>query len=296
MAATGGYPNPTMACAHSPFATSGSGYWCRNYDWGPVRDTTPGWTVDTTYSARGYGYRNCTDWVAWKLQSLGVPDSKTRGIHDGGQWAAYAPGNGLHVTTVPKPGMAAVQVGDPGHLAFVEAVNGSNITVSEYNKQQDGNYGVRTGTPSALGFSKFVDFGVALTSAPKFTSASPPSSAIVGTAYSYQFTASGTPAPTSAIREWDASLGTLALKRWEALGHTDHDGEVQLHDQGVELCGVASNRNAFDPRSTRSRRPCLGHPRVRPCSVIRSLISSRQTVARSQRSVSLLARYPKDLS
>jgi hypothetical protein len=67
--ATGGYPHPTVPCAHAPYATTG---FCPGYDWGPVHADAPGYTVATTYSARGYGYRNCTDYVAWKLESLGI--------------------------------------------------------------------------------------------------------------------------------------------------------------------------------------------------------------------------------
>ncbi len=130
------------------------------YDWGPVPDTAPGWTVATTHSSRGYSYRNCTDWVAWRLEQFGVPDSSVRGLGNGGQWAANAVGRrGLTESAIPRRGDAAVQVGNPGHVAFVEAVYADGtIRVSEYNTWFDGTYDTRTGSPAQLGFSVFIQF------------------------------------------------------------------------------------------------------------------------------------------
>ncbi len=103
-------------------------------------------------SSRGYAYRNCTDYVAWKLQSLGVPDNKTRGLGNGGQWYDKAPNNGLTRGTTPQVGDAAVvPSGTPGfgiygHVAYVEAVNYdkngnvTTITISEYNNDLQGDY------------------------------------------------------------------------------------------------------------------------------------------------------------
>ena len=105
----------------------------------------------------GYEYRNCTSYVAWKLSTLGVPAGKFSGLHNGGQWAANAP-PGVLVDGTPAVGSAAVKVGSVGHVAFVEAVSGSQITVSEYNGHYDGTWGERSGTPGSLGFTKFVHF------------------------------------------------------------------------------------------------------------------------------------------
>ena len=141
-----------MPCERPPYTRTGL---CPGYEWGPVRNGSQ----QSAISPRGYFYRNCTDWVAWRLQKLGISDSKTRGLHNGGQWAAYAPNNGLKVSTAPQPGDAAVRVGNPGHVAFVEAVHGSSITISQYNADKTGTYSIQTGTPSALGFQQFVHFG-----------------------------------------------------------------------------------------------------------------------------------------
>ncbi len=162
LAGTGGYPDAKLPCEHAPYSSTG---YCTTangpYDWGPLPDTTPGWTVATTHSARGYGYRNCTDWVAWRLEQLGVPDRLVRGLGNGGQWAANAARrDGLTVSATPRPGDAAVQFGDPGHVAFVEVVYADGaIRVSEYNKWFDGTFDdTRIGTPAQLGFSAFIQF------------------------------------------------------------------------------------------------------------------------------------------
>jgi surface antigen len=162
VADTGGYPDAMLPCEHAPYSSVG---YCTTvngpYDWGPVPDTTPGWTVATTHSPRGYTYRNCTDWVAWRLEQLGVPDALVRGLGNGGQWAANAVGRaGLVVSSTPRRGDAAVQVGNPGHVAYVEAVFADGaIRVSEYNKWFSGTYDdTRIGTPAQLGFQAFISF------------------------------------------------------------------------------------------------------------------------------------------
>jgi surface antigen len=159
---TGGYPDAALPCEHAPYSTIG---YCTTvngpYEWGPVPDTTPGWTVATAYSPRGYNYRNCTDWVAWRLEQLGVPDGLVRGLGNGGQWAANAARRaGLIVSSTPRRGDAAVTIGNPGHVAFVEAVFADGaIRVSEYNQSFDGTYADdRIGTPAQLGFEAFIEF------------------------------------------------------------------------------------------------------------------------------------------
>jgi surface antigen len=162
VADTGGYPDAGMPCEHAPYLSAG---YCTSrsgpYDWGPVPDWTPGWTVAASRSSRGYGYRNCTDWVAWRLEQTGVPSRLVIGLGNGGQWAVNSRGRaGLTVSASPRRGDAAVQAGNPGHVAFVEAVYADGaIQVSEYNKSFDGTYDdSRIGTPAQLGFSAFIRF------------------------------------------------------------------------------------------------------------------------------------------
>ncbi|HET7380756.1 MAG TPA: CHAP domain-containing protein [Gaiellales bacterium] len=147
-----------MPCAHRPYTRRGTGHWCRGYDWGPIRDTDPRYSVSTTHSSRGYGYRNCTDYVAWRLQKRGIPLAMFTGLGDGGDWAKAAAARGIVVNARPAVGSAAVQPGEPGHVAYVDSVRGATITVSEYNKKGDGTYDTRTGNARALGFARFVHF------------------------------------------------------------------------------------------------------------------------------------------
>ena len=157
------YPNINMPCEHPDsqgnYDITGS---CYNYDWGPNHTTV----LDdpSTLSSRGYAYRNCTDWVAWRVNSLGgnVPHN----LGDGGSWYNNAPASERSLT--PQAGDAAVKPGSPGHVAFIESVNSvdpsnpdnDNITVSEYNHDEVGTGDQRTGTASSMGFTEFVDFGV----------------------------------------------------------------------------------------------------------------------------------------
>lgn len=148
---TGGYP---YAGISGPGTNAAESYWTDS--------------SGNPQSPYGYYYRNCTDYVAWKLQSLGVADAKTRGLGHGGVWAVNAEGRaGVTVNTTPAYGAAAVSTaGTFGHVAFVEAVHSNGtITVSEYNWQLgngtfDGNYHQQTGTPASMGLTKFVHFGL----------------------------------------------------------------------------------------------------------------------------------------
>ena len=165
---TGGYPYASIACVWSPYATTGTGNWCKkvntsgqiisDYDWGTIHNNNSSSSEQSPY---GYDYRNCTDYVAWKVASLGVPPAHYKGLGNAKDWPTNAPGKGLTVNTIPAIGAAAVKTtGTFGHVAFINAYNSSTgvMTVQEYNHYQDGNYGTRSGTLSGLGFSKVVHF------------------------------------------------------------------------------------------------------------------------------------------
>lgn len=124
----GGYPWGNAYCVH----TGQIGGACYNYDWyfngGP-------WDV------WGYGYRNCTSWVAYKLAA----DGKTGFTYLGNaaQWpgGAAARGFGVDYGQGARAGDAAVNPnGYYGHVMYVEAVNGSQVIVSDYNRLGDGLY------------------------------------------------------------------------------------------------------------------------------------------------------------
>jgi surface antigen len=146
------YPNYDMPCEHYPYNTAGA---CANYDWGPIHTET--YNDPSENSSRGYAYRNCTDFVAWKIDSLGGDVPHTLG--NGGQWYGNAPASERSLT--PAAGDAAVEPGNPGHVAFIDSVNADGtITVEEYNEHEDGTGDTRTGYPASMGFTRFVDFGV----------------------------------------------------------------------------------------------------------------------------------------
>ncbi|MER6626779.1 CHAP domain-containing protein [Streptomyces sp. NPDC000987] len=158
------YPDKNMPCEHpnsaGVYAVSGS---CTNYDWGPTHTTVL--SDPSTYSSRGYGYRNCTDWVAYRVNQVsGGKITVPSNLQNGGQWYDRAPASERSSTA--KPGEAAVKPtssGDSyGHVAFVEAVSadGKTMTISEYNHDVKGDPDQRTLTIAGSGFTEFVDFGV----------------------------------------------------------------------------------------------------------------------------------------
>lgn len=133
-----GYPSPCR-------------FGCSNADYWKTKDGVRYHLV----SERGYFYRNCTDYVAWKLESLGISTRLTRGRHNGKDWDDDS--SGVTVDAVPELGDAAVwNKGGAGfgHVAFVEEVRQVEgvweVKVSQYNRGSGaGNYNysdwIRTG-------------------------------------------------------------------------------------------------------------------------------------------------------
>ncbi|MCH0558014.1 MULTISPECIES: CHAP domain-containing protein [Streptomyces] len=164
-----------LGLAPQAWAETG-GYPYADYN-GPGASAPDSWWTDASgngWSPYGYAFRNCTDYVAWKMQSLGVPDSLTRGLGDGGSWYDNAASKtGLNRGTSPKVGAAAVSTsGSRGHVAYVEAVNDDgSIVTTEYNwptsgGSYDGAFHQRSGKPSDMGFTEFVYFGEHMTNPP----------------------------------------------------------------------------------------------------------------------------------
>src|SRR4051794_15032376 len=150
---TGGYPYYNAVDCSSQY---GPDSWCINgYDISPL----------------GYGYRNCTDYAAWKLSQLGVSGTVYKGLGNANTWASRAPSHGATVNSTPSVGaIASSTSGTFGHVAYVTKVSGSTVYVAEYNKHNDGTYGTRSGTMSGLGFTSFIHFNFK----PYWTSNSPP--------------------------------------------------------------------------------------------------------------------------
>ncbi len=154
-----GYPWPSDMQAPCQFGAAG-GQSCVNpnkiddkYNWGVY----VGGVFHKYREAGGYEYRNCTDYTAWRLESVGVPASKVNGLGNGGSWYNNAPAS--ERSLAPKAWDAAVVPGK--HVVFVESVNANGtITVSEYNRYGNGTGSTWTGRPVDRGFTEFVDFGV----------------------------------------------------------------------------------------------------------------------------------------
>ena len=163
------YPWRSMPCARSPFTVSGPARYCNNYDWGPIR----GGSEASTYSPYGYGYRNCTDFVAWRLDKVnGFKVARTYG--DGRSWGV----NNSRITNkMPAAGSVAWFQAN-NHVAWVESVSGTNVIVQEYNHGANGAFDRRAIPISAVtGFIHFRDLGTAAAPAPAPAPAPPPASA-----------------------------------------------------------------------------------------------------------------------
>lgn len=95
----------------------------------------------------GYGCRQCASYVAWKIATL---TGRYYQWGNGGNFAAAAIASGYqNLGRSPQPGSIAVMLGNPGHVAWVEAVNGNQVLVSQYNY----NYGTGWGMYSEMWLS-----------------------------------------------------------------------------------------------------------------------------------------------
>ena len=91
----------------------------------------------------GYGgyYRECTDFVAWRLNRDGAPGWYAWG--NANQWDDTARAKGVRVDRTPALG--AVAQWESTHVAYVAGTNadGSQIFIEEYNYGYDGRYNAR---------------------------------------------------------------------------------------------------------------------------------------------------------
>lgn len=89
---------------------------------------------------RGYGCRQCASYAAWKIAN---ETGRYYKWGNGGMFAGRAVAAGYkNLGGNPQPGSIAVMWGDPGHVAWVEAVSGNQVLVSQYNWQINGQYGM----------------------------------------------------------------------------------------------------------------------------------------------------------
>jgi surface antigen/peptidoglycan hydrolase CwlO-like protein len=130
----GGYPWGFAKCLHTGQVEGN----CYNYDWvwnGSI------WN----YSNGGWGYRNCTDWVAFrsggKVPSAGVIRAHA-GDADAKYWDDAARSMGRQVDSLPTRGDTAVSnAGGYGHVLYVNDVyEDGSISLSDYNRAGTGKY------------------------------------------------------------------------------------------------------------------------------------------------------------
>jgi surface antigen len=102
-------------------------------------------------SPLGYYYRQCVDFVAWRLnRDQGVTSAPWKWVWsnltpwggDASQWKSAWQRHGWTVSTTPIVGSVAWFVGD--HVAYVHSISGSNVTIEEYNGEASRAYAMRT--------------------------------------------------------------------------------------------------------------------------------------------------------
>lgn len=117
--------------------------------------------------------RECTSFVAWALYSR---NGFKMPFHDNANnWGPDAIRRGYTVNTSPAVGSVAwSNAGTFGHVAYVVAVSGPNVTIEEYNHYGNGTYDKRTVVASAFtGYIHFKDTPAEPPSAPVSTPSSP---------------------------------------------------------------------------------------------------------------------------
>ena len=109
-------------------------------------------------SPLGYYYRQCVDFVAWRLnRDQGVTSAPWKWTWsnltpwggDASQWKSAWQRHGWTVSATPIVGSVAWFVGD--HVAYVHSISGSNVTIEEYNGEASRAYAERTIPISSVG-------------------------------------------------------------------------------------------------------------------------------------------------
>jgi peptidoglycan DL-endopeptidase CwlO len=125
----GGYPWGNAYCVH----TGAVGGDCWNYDW---------YFNGSPWDSWGYGFRNCTSWVAYKLALDGKSGFTYLGNAADWPWGAQSRGIGVSYGSGARAGDAVVNPnGYYGHVMYAEAVlEDGRVVVSDYNRAGDGLY------------------------------------------------------------------------------------------------------------------------------------------------------------
>jgi surface antigen len=109
-------------------------------------------------SPLGYYYRQCVDFVAWRLnRDQGVTSAPWKWVWsnltpnggDASQWEKAWIAHGWTTSATPIVGSVAWFVGD--HVAYVHSIDGDNVTIEEYNGESSRAYAMRTIPISSVG-------------------------------------------------------------------------------------------------------------------------------------------------
>lgn len=108
-------------------------------------------------------YRECTSFVAWCLNSRNdvAFNNSYKGVQwgDASNWGSAA--RSVGITVDKNPAIGSVAWWSSGHVGWVASVNGSNVTIEEYNKSFTGTYNCRTIASSSItGFIHIKDISV----------------------------------------------------------------------------------------------------------------------------------------
>jgi peptidoglycan DL-endopeptidase CwlO len=109
-------------------------------------------------SPLGYNFRQCVDFVAWRLnRDQGVTSAPWKWVWsnltpNGGnasEWEKAWISHGWPTSATPIVGSVAWFVGN--HVAYVRAVDGANVSIEEYNGTSSRAYAIRTVPISSVG-------------------------------------------------------------------------------------------------------------------------------------------------
>ncbi|HMR72992.1 MAG TPA: CHAP domain-containing protein, partial [Candidatus Saccharibacteria bacterium] len=95
--------------------------------------------LDSLVDSWGMYNRECVSYTAWKVFQKNGYMPYWGGRGNANQWPANARAAGIPTGSTPKVGSVAVSMSGPyGHTMWVEAVNGNQIYVSQYNYYYNG--------------------------------------------------------------------------------------------------------------------------------------------------------------
>ena len=112
---------------------------------------------DSVVDSWGMFNRECVSYTAWATAvRFGHYMPYWGGRGNAKQWPGDAQGDGIPVDHSPRVGDVAIYMGGSyGHAMIVESINGSKVTVSSFNSDNDGHFSVDEWSISNLVFIHF---------------------------------------------------------------------------------------------------------------------------------------------